>query len=348
MGRKRSYRTFRSDIQQFSIMSVIDSNTFTISSAIDIGPSSLLDIHLNTSLLTNEILDHGCFCSKLEGFNTFQSNGGHIAIDDVDQTCQNWIKQRECSGNFEGGSCYENSNQVLTYNVVQDIFDDGAKIYDCSGNTDQCAYESCIIDVEYVLDIEEMMDTIPQFVHSPVSDDGSTCPISFDTPNPNTYRVCNGTAPNLFTSVQESTPAGQTILEIVANNADLTDTVSCGDYRDEDGCTVEYYTTSTKVNWSNSQIACRDMGLDGLAEVRDTTENACFETLPAGLVWLGGYRQNKGDASSPWIWVTSGKTATWGNFISNSGAKHKDVMIIWKGYWPQWDDDDGRHSINAV
>merc|ERR1712147_15834 len=311
MGRKRSYRTFRSDIQQFSIMSVIDSNTFTISSAIDIGPSSLLDIHLNTSLLTNEILDHGCFCSKLEGFNTFQSNGGHIAIDDVDQTCQNWIKQRECSGNFEGGSCYENSNQVLTYNVVQDIFDDGAKIYDCSGNTDQCAYESCIIDVEYVLDIEEMMDTIPQFVHSPVNDDGSTCPKSFDTPAPNTYRVC------------------------------------CGDYKDEDGCSVEYYTTSTKQNWPSSQAVCQAMGLE-FAEVRDANENTCFETLPAGLVWIGGYRQNKGDANSPWIWLTSGKTATYENFGVNSGAKHKDVMIIWKGYWPQWDDDDGRHSINTV
>merc|ERR1712147_26208 len=139
-----------------------------------------------------------------------------------------------------------------------------------------------------------------------------------------------GTAPNLYTT--KKGPTVPSSAELVANDPNIGNGATCTGYVDEDGCTVDYFTTATKHRWNEGQAACQAIGLE-FAEVRDAAEDACFGTLPAQMVWLGGYKLSTSN-SAPWKWVTSGKTVGWNNFVSTNLNKKK--MIIWAGHWPRW------------
>lgn len=44
---------------------VIRSQRFEITQSADFSPEYLLDIHLNDTILADQVFDHGCFCSKI-------------------------------------------------------------------------------------------------------------------------------------------------------------------------------------------------------------------------------------------------------------------------------------------
>lgn len=182
---------------------MIDSTTYTISQYVDFSPESILALHLNSTELTDNIFGHGCYCSILSYWNAKSIRGGYQPVDDLDEVCRKWFRCRQCNDKHLGGSCNDEGvlkDDALTYELVQNRFDDGTVIYECNTNLDGCARDSCIIDVEYITELTDYIDTfLDRDTFTPHVINATSCPHLNQPAKP---KFCNGTVPDLYTTDQ--------------------------------------------------------------------------------------------------------------------------------------------------
>jgi len=151
----------------------------------------------------DQILGHGCWCSKLDQFSNKNIIGGTSPIDEVDAICREWFLVRNCNDNYVGGTCFGLDNVAFTYQVENN----NCSPIDLNQPTapfiffSTCEFDSCLIDTKYVNQlILYIFSTNTNWVSIPVTD-ASTCPQGFFHL---TERHCVGVPPNL--SLEQGPP----------------------------------------------------------------------------------------------------------------------------------------------
>lgn len=172
----------------------------------DFAGMQALDIMLNDTAVFNSILDHGCWCSKLDPTADTGKLGGATPLDELDDICRQWATTRHCNDGLLGGSCknaptpdhYEldyGSDPVICNTVDQDT---GATIT-------ACARDSCLIDVLYTEMMIDWLNLNPGWSALQV-DDFDTCLL----PELGDFvKTCVGIPPHVSIHVDGSTPIVQ-------------------------------------------------------------------------------------------------------------------------------------------
>jgi len=138
----------------------------------------MLDTLLNDSSTFNNVLDHGCWCAKLDPLSESAMLGGATPVDELDDICRRWAVARHCNDDNEGGSCcnfnngrcrrdpaaqqyfvdrdtYQNNSQTGVFNsICQTSVTDGANTVVAS----ECALHSCYIDFTFADEIVEWLN----------------------------------------------------------------------------------------------------------------------------------------------------------------------------------------------
>lgn len=157
-------------------------------------------LNYNETLL-EDVVSHGCFCSKLkvqdeETFTMILEE--HVNLEEMsklDKICKSWLKVRSCNDNFIGGSCYltsglnflqKSGEYTLTINKI-DI-----KKSSCQGSSHGCNYDTCVIDLHFLLLMKEEVEKGFNFGH-----DITDCS-TFNTGQSTDLGLkCQGQPPNL-------------------------------------------------------------------------------------------------------------------------------------------------------
>lgn len=163
----------------------------------------ILALVLDNSQHFVNVLNHGCWCQKLDPNSNHDMLGGYDTVDDLDRICKQWFTARRCIQNHEGpgGSCL-NYNGGL-YQV------DGDK---CSKkDNDECEQDSCKIDLEYSSRISAFLSSTSNFLANTPTD----CPVAHNSINP-VQQYCHGDAPDVFLSneVPKAPEPAQTMEQI--------------------------------------------------------------------------------------------------------------------------------------
>lgn len=357
-----------------SAQNIVSSDTFTITQSENFAPEIILDIHLNNTIIANEVFQHGCYCSKMYSLNEKSIRGGNTVVDDFDEICRSWSRCRECNDKHVGGSCRDaNVNPRDTdyeYVITQNLYDDGAIVYDCTANVEACAYDSCLIDVEYINQIANYLDQFSEstpFAALAIND--TSCP---HLNEPYQERTCNGTAPDLFTVKVDNrvVATAEEVLEQfseqlsdqIVDDAVTAEGIACQD--GTCGCSggealanVLFFRTTTYDTWHNGKALCESMGMT-LAEPRTAAENNLL-TTGAPSSYIGGRRQpydtvtETWDVSDPtyntWVWDTDGALASpthWsGGEPNNSGGYEPCMQMYTSG---RWNDLGCNYSLQIV
>lgn len=166
----------------------------------------VVDAALNNTALATNLMSHGCWCAKLDPTNDPTFLGGPDALDDLDDICKRWFMCRHCNDKLIGGSC---SNSTVypdlaaeTYEVAELISQTENQPPVCQTTNSQtgetinnCSYDSCLIDVEYMSQIEEYLRNNPSFTFTEVTT-GSQCSTPLGAYE---HKECQGVAPFLRT-----------------------------------------------------------------------------------------------------------------------------------------------------
>ena len=112
-----------------------------------------LDKVINDTTSFNDILDHGCWCAKLDPTSDMTLLGGNTPVNHLDVICRRWFMMRHCNDRLVGGSCYEqpyanaeernNDHYEIDLTSVDPLTcnthdaDTGIEMTDC-------AYDSCL------------------------------------------------------------------------------------------------------------------------------------------------------------------------------------------------------------
>ena len=107
----------------------------------------ILTNFISDSSFINDLMDHGCWCAKLDPDNIQFGLGGKNPVDDLDTLCKHWIQSRACT-RLAGSSCENYSRQPGSYNYQVQYENDLTDAF-CPDN-DQCLSETCQIDLFYV------------------------------------------------------------------------------------------------------------------------------------------------------------------------------------------------------
>lgn len=345
-----------------SAQSIVSSDIFTITQSETFAPEILLDVHLNNTAIASEVFQHGCYCSKLYNLNEKSIRGGSTVVDDFDDICRSWSRCRECNDKHLGGSCRDgNVNPKDTqyeYVVTQNLYDDGVIVYDCSANVETCAYDSCLIDVEYINQISTYLGQFTvatPFVATGIDD--TTCT---HLNEPYQERTCNGTAPDLYT-IKVETRVVATAEEVLEEFSDvLSDQIvddavtaegiacpdgTCGCAGGNAVANVLFFRTTTSTSWFAGKALCESMGMT-LAEPRTAAENNLL-TTGAPDSYIGGRRQPYDPVTqqwdryhstyNTWVWDTDGTPISpthWnGGEPNNSGGYEPCLQMYTSGRW---------------
>lgn len=138
------------------------------------GAAQILDLFTNLGG-PDSVLNHGCWCSKLNPNNTDRTTsgiklGGCEAIDELDQLCKTWIMNRQCC-HHEGGPCF-NDQEAAQYEVE---YTDGLEDAYCLNNVNDCFIDSCLVDVWYVREVCALTCCDGSCVWDPEPADIGTC-----------------------------------------------------------------------------------------------------------------------------------------------------------------------------
>lgn len=195
-----------SSLNFITAQTLTSSQTYEVTQSADFSPEFLVDLHLNDNALADQVFNHGCFCSKIYHWNDRSIRGGHVSVDEFDEICKNWFRTRECNDKHVGGSCHDGNvnpkTTDYTYDLVQNFYDDGSVTYDCSSNTEACALDTCIVDVEYLEQISTYLDSVSGSFNATSVNRVGDCPRSTERV---VERFCNGTAPDFYTTKQVTT-----------------------------------------------------------------------------------------------------------------------------------------------
>ena len=117
------------------------------------GAFELLENFVNDTEFVTSLLEHGCWCAKLDPDNTEQELGGRLGVDNLDRICKKWANSRSCT-RLEGAACaglFHMDDYLYTVNT-----DYGVSNAFCPGyenDADSCLMETCQIDMMYVQQI---------------------------------------------------------------------------------------------------------------------------------------------------------------------------------------------------
>lgn len=169
---------------------------------------NLLSNFLNNSDHFNSVLNHGCWCKKLDFIYQEAAHlGGALPVDDLDNICKKWFHSRACNEKYNGGSCHDANDDMMTYYTMQ-IGQDASNISNMKGlcetsdsslfspeNYTACEYDTCLQDLHFAEQIRDFMVSNPSFNSAVInSNDYDTC-VMPDYRSGD--RVCTGTVPNL-------------------------------------------------------------------------------------------------------------------------------------------------------
>lgn len=135
-----------------------------------------LDALLDDATTFNNVLDHGCWCAKLDPLSESAMLGGATPVDELDDICRRWAVARHCNDDNEGGSCCNFSDGRCRRDPAAQQYYLWAKGYQNAGNsgvfndicktsmidaTDNdtekfvttCALHSCYIDFNHAAEI---------------------------------------------------------------------------------------------------------------------------------------------------------------------------------------------------
>jgi len=97
-----------------------------------------------------ELLLHGCHCGKLGELTSFiEQLGGLGKVDELDQECMMWKKNRKCV-TLPGGSCYGVDTSTAIYTLKMNH---KTGFTSCAENSDPCTTDLCTIDSHYTFKI---------------------------------------------------------------------------------------------------------------------------------------------------------------------------------------------------
>jgi len=138
----------------------------------------MLDTLLNNAATFNDVLDHGCWCAKLDPLSESAMLGGATPVDELDDICRRWAVARHCNDDNEGGSCcnfsdgrcrrdpsaqqyyvdrdsYQNNGQTGVFNgICQASVTDGGSTL----TSTDCALHSCYIDFNFADEIIDWLN----------------------------------------------------------------------------------------------------------------------------------------------------------------------------------------------
>ena len=122
--------------------------TFHINQKYPLAGYEILSFMIN-SLPLSKLINHGCWCTKLDSVHNHKDNsGGHHAVDELDTICRNWANARQCNG-LKDGSCEKGKFSSFRY-YINEL--DEKKI-ECAGQRNKklgrCLEDSCEIDMYF-------------------------------------------------------------------------------------------------------------------------------------------------------------------------------------------------------
>ena len=139
----------------------------------------------------DKLLEHGCFCGKLDNTNpSLDHLGGTTTVDALDEICRDWLRARNCNDNLIGGSCQADRAGMRTGTYFMDIVTANYDISACSANAG-CEKDTCEIDLVALKAIREYIDSNPNYTKVHVTGAGTCTPAPLDKRE----RRCQGTAP---------------------------------------------------------------------------------------------------------------------------------------------------------
>lgn len=99
------------------------------------------------SFFYNQVINHGCWCARINPDNDKTILGGPHPQDALDEICKQWYNCRHCNDALSGGSCHASENVALaSYDI---LWNSQEKTYECQASSDTCGNDSCSVDVYY-------------------------------------------------------------------------------------------------------------------------------------------------------------------------------------------------------
>lgn len=163
----------------------------------------------------SDLIDHGCWCGKINTTSDKSILGGPQPQDDLDAICKQWYSCRHCNDHINGGSCYQAENlNLISYDIEYSSEINGLE---CIISSDSCGNDSCAIDLYYSNLIADYLEseglqlikvTDASVCHPNVANRGSvaiqsaassttTSGTSNSSSSTGTELTCQGTAPYL-------------------------------------------------------------------------------------------------------------------------------------------------------
>lgn len=140
------------------LASIKAETTVNIEYNVQNGALELFSYFFESPVLGVMILNHGCWCSKLNPQADHSSLGGPTTVDHIDEICKQWQRARRCS-KLTGNSC-ENMNMIG--NDYQINYDSGASDAVCP-DSNECLSLACQIDLFYInLILESSVNFVPE------------------------------------------------------------------------------------------------------------------------------------------------------------------------------------------
>ena len=150
---------------------VLSQTNIQIDYSITPGAFEILTNYINDPNWVDNLLDHGCWCAKLDPDKTSYGLGGRSPVDELDTICKQWAQSRSCT-RFPGGSCENYPQQSGFHYDVDYVY--GLEDSICPDN-DTCLSETCQIDlffVKQIVDWKTSNNDILVPVDQPVCDFG--------------------------------------------------------------------------------------------------------------------------------------------------------------------------------
>ena len=114
------------------------------------GAFEILSHFINDPNWIELLLEHGCWCAKLDPDTPPLLLGGPTTVDELDLICKQWAQARSCT-RLAGKSCENLTRQDLILSPMHYEVDYVYGINDAiCPDSDVCLSETCQIDVFYV------------------------------------------------------------------------------------------------------------------------------------------------------------------------------------------------------
>ena len=129
---------------------IANADQITVRSSITSAAPTLLSNFISDATFESNLLEHGCWCAKLDPTAIQAVLGGKVPSDDLDDICKKWISTRSCTG-IPGNSCNlidvrdPNHEYIITFTAGHFV-----NTASCASNSDQCLFDMCQVDLYFV------------------------------------------------------------------------------------------------------------------------------------------------------------------------------------------------------